>query len=496
MLLKRTLIAASFALLLAPAFSLAAPSVKLNSDRITIKEGVTDEILAKIEAEKGQIKAGNLVFNLEAVGDADLQKICAAYPGMNGLIVQNSKKVSTLAPIAGLKGLRLLQIEGVEATDFASHVTPSPEMLSLKLRVAFNSPDMKWMSAMTKLTTVDITAGGEVTSLEGLPSLPALSSATLMGTGLKPTDLTPLAKAMPNLKRLNMTAATLPDLTPLGTLAKLEDLNFYGVTVKDFTPLSACPNLKKLTYYAVKEADFSTLGTLTRIVELKGGLTQLADISWVAKLPNLKKFDVFAEYITDYSPLAQTKIEEFQIWNMRKPVGDLGFLGEMKTLKKLTLWTIADVRNFAPLAELSGLNELYIKEINFKSGDLVDFAFLAGMKSLNKLEISKTRLTNFDAIASAKNLASVRLAEIDKFDCAPLAKLPALKSLDFYKVEADNLEALAASTTLEDVSIRESVNLTSLEPFKKIPNLKKLSGVKGKFPEEELSSFPQTTKIY
>jgi len=317
----------------------------------------------------------------------------------------------------------------------------------------------------------------------------------LLGGGLKPKDLTPLATALPNLKKLNLTGAILPDLTPLGSLSKLEDLNLYGATLKDFSPLAACPSLKKIMYYAVKEADFNTLGALTQVEELKGGLTQLADISWVTKLPKLKKFDVFAEHITDYSPLTQTNIEEFQIWNMRKPVGDLGFLGEMKSLKKLTLWMVNDVRNFAPMAALSGLNELYLKDVNFKSGDLVDLSFLSGMTSLNKLEVSKSRVTNFDAIASAKTVASVRLSEIDKFDCAPLGKMLALKTLDFYKVEATNLEGLAASTTLEGVSIRDLINLTSLDPFKKIPNLKRLSGVKGKFPEDQLASFPATIKI-
>ncbi len=69
-------------------------------------------------------------------------------------------------------------------------------------------------------------------------------------------------------------------------------------------------------YYAVKDADFNTLGKLTQVKELKGGLTRLDNISWVAGLPNLKKFDVFAEYVTDYSPLAKSKVENFQIWSM------------------------------------------------------------------------------------------------------------------------------------------------------------------------------------
>jgi|GEM_PF-509549 len=497
MVFKRALLTACLIALLTPGLSLAAPSAKLSSDGFTIKGGLSDEIMAQINKEKGQIKSGNLAFRLESVKDDDLKKLCAAYPEMTGLTIGRSKEITTLAPIAGLKELRRLQLEEITATDFAAHIQPSPEMLNLRLRLAINSPDMKWMSAMTKLTDLDITVSkeGGVTSLEGLPSLPGLTSVTLMGSGLKPTDLAPLAATMPNLKKLDMTAATLPDLTPLASLSRLEDLKLYGATLKDFSPLAACPSLKKLMYYAVKDADFSTLGTLTQVVELKGGLTKLNDISWVTKLPNLKIFDLFAEDVTDYSPLIQTNIEEFQIWQMNKPVGDLGFLGEMKSLRKLTLWMINDVRNFAALSSLSGLKELYIREVNFKSGDLVDLGFLSGMTSLEKLELSKIKQTNFEAIASAKAVGALRLADIDKFDCGPLGKLPALKNLDFFKVEAENLEGLAASTTLESIAARDMINLTSLDPFKKIPNLKRLSGVKGKFPEDQLSSFPETVKV-
>jgi hypothetical protein len=497
MKLKRTLVAACLVALLTPGLALAAPTAKLGGDGFNIKEGVTDEILAQIKSEKGQIKSGQLAFRVDSVKDEDLKKLCEAYPEMTGLIIEKGKEITTLAPLAGLKQLRLLQIEDVAATDFATHIQPSPEMLTLRISVAINSPNMKWMSAMTKVKNLKITftSKGEVASLEGFPSLPGLNTVDLTGSGLKPKDLAPLATALPNLKKLNMTGSILPDLTPLGTLSKLEDLNLYGATLKDFSPLAACAALKKIMYYAVKGADFNTLGALTQVVEMKGGLTELADISWVANLPNLKKFDVFAEYVVDYSPLTKTNIEEFQIWDMRKPVGDLGFLGEMKSLKKLTLWSTADVRNFAPMAALTGLNELNLKEVNFKSGDLLDLSFLAGMKSLTKLEISKARVTNFDAIATAKSLTTVRLMEMGKVDCVPVGKLPVLKTLDLYKVEPTNLEGLAASTTLEGVSIRDLINFENLDPFKKIPNLKRISGVKGKFPEDQIASFPETIKV-
>ena len=497
MLIKRALIVGCFIALLAPGVLSAAPTAKLSGDGFTIKEGVTYEILAQINAEKGKIKSGHLAFRLEAVNNEDLKKLCSAFPGMTGLVIQKSKEVTTLAPIAELKELRLFQIENIAATDVADHLPASPEMLTLRIETAFKAPDLKWISAMTKLTslTVNNRTGGELRSLEGLPSLPGITSTVFSGEGMKPADLTPLAASMPNLKTLKMTGATLPDLTPLGTLANLEVLDFYGVTVKDFSPLAACPKLKQLTYYAVKDANFSSLGALTQIQELKGGLTKLVDISWVENLPNLKKFDVFAEYVTDYRPLTKTNIEEFQIWNMRSPVGDMGFLGEIKSLKKLTIWNMDDVTNVAPLAALSELKELHLKDLNVKSGEAVDISFIAELPALTKLEISKSKIAKFDTLASTKALEQIRLAEIDTIDCTVLGKMPALKTLELYKIEAANLEGLAASATLEGITLRDPINMPSLAPLTKIPNLKRVSGVKGKFPEDQLTAFPQTVKV-
>ena len=501
MLRKRILLLSCCLAMLVPGWAFAAPSARQSGDGFMIKEGVTDEIMAQIAAEKGKIKSNHLIFRMEKVTDADVQKICAAYPDMTGIMIEKSKAVTTLAPLAALKKLQRVKLDDLTASDL-SPLAGAVEMRDFEVTTAFSSPDLKWMSGMTKLTRLVLNnrSGGSLTSLEGLPSMPGITTGTFTGEGMKPADLTPLVTAMPKLKVLKFTNAIMPDLTPLGKLADLADLDFYGANVKDFSPLAACANLKTLMYYAVKGADFSTLGALTQIVELKGGLTTLADISWVSKLPNLKKFDVFAEHVTDYSPLAQTNIEEFRIWNMRKPVGDLGFLGGMKSLKKLTFWTVDGVSNFKPLSTLANLEHIEFREVNAKSGDPIDLANLAALPALNRLEITKSKLSNTAALASAKQLKTMKLAEaiVDGsiiIDYGFVGKMPALTVLELNKNEVRNLEGLAASTTLERLTLRDMVGITSLDPLKKMPALKQVSGIKGKFPEDQVAGFPSTVRV-
>jgi Leucine-rich repeat (LRR) protein len=325
------------------------------------------------------------------------------------------------------------------------------EMRSLDLSAKFTTPDLKWMSGMTKLTKISIKGGDSrlLTSLEGIPSLPGLKEFYLQNAA--PADLSPMVHSLPALEKLTLFWCTLQDLTPLTKLGNLKDLNLYGSAVKDFSPLAGCPKLVKLMYYATKGSDYSTLGKLTQMQELKGGLTELSDISWVENLPNLRKFDVFAEKITNYSPLAKAKVEDFQIWNMNAPA-DLKTLSGAVSLKKLRLWSCKGLSGFEGLDSLVNLEELTLQGMNAKDGSPVDMAFAKSLVNLKKLDINDSAISNFDAVAG----------------CAKL----------------------------EDVGIgAKTTGITSLAALKKLPNLKQVTVSRGLVPDAELAGFDVKVKI-
>ncbi|MDR2825649.1 MAG: hypothetical protein LBV76_02510, partial [Deltaproteobacteria bacterium] len=299
-MLKKILCAATLMALLAPGLALAEPSVTGSSNGFSIQEGVNDAILTQIKEGLGAVKPGQLSFRLIKVTDADLEKICAAYPDMVGIAIQNSTAVTKLDPLAKTTKLMTLQLEKINATDLAplanhtelikvtikdcksitslaalakatkindlelagiaaTDVTPLAGLTELtRLVIDFRFDDLKWMAKMNKLTYISIRGANNPISLEGLPSLPSMRSIDLRSVA--PTDLAPLAAALPGLTKINFNGAVLPDLTPLTKLAQLNDLDLYGATLKDFSPLAGCPSLKKVNYYAVKDADFSTLG--------------------------------------------------------------------------------------------------------------------------------------------------------------------------------------------------------------------------------------------
>ena len=455
---------------------LAAPQAKLNGSNFVIAEGVDDNVLSQIKADMGKVKSpAELGFALSKVKDEDLARLCQAYPDMHALSVTGSKELTSLAPLAGLKklealgldvgvadlsplagltGIKTLKIADKSATDIAplaklvnvlkldlnlenvadfSPLAGMTKLETINVQGKSMGPDLKWMSGMTHLRRVSVTGYSfgapnekKLVSIEGLPSLPNLKDATISGAA--PADLSPLVQAFPNLTRLSLSYCAVGDLAPLAHLAKLADLNLYGAHVKDFSPLAACPSLAKLTYYATKDCDYSTLGKLTQVRELKGGLTALNDISWAAGLKNLKSFDVFAEQVKDYSPLAQSGVEHFQIWKMRVPQ-NLASLASVKTLKNLKLWTLDDLSGEAALAGLTNLETLTIDEVNVKSGSPIDLGFLSKLSNLKNLTITKTKITNFDAVASCKALETVDLRKVEGINMNALKKLPALTHL-------------------------------------------------------------------
>ncbi len=432
-------------LLAAPA--LAGPSAKRSGNTVQITEGLTPEVISAIKEEEGKISdKSQMGFTLKNATDADVAKLCELYPDMASLNLEG-KDYSDLSPVASLKKLSQFRTRNSRIKDF-SPLRGLTGMKVLNISAEAMGPDLRWMSGMSQLTSITITAGKNLVSFEGIPSLPNLTRASFdMG---EPKDLTPLVTALPGLKELHLKYATLSDLAPLAKLADLEVLDFYGARLSSFAPLAGCPKLRKLDYYATKDADYSTLGELTQVSVLEGGLTKLEDISWLAKLPNLKEFRLFAEAVADYSPLAQTKLEKLFIWSMKKPV-DLAPVGKIATLKGLKLWSVENVSGSQELANLTNLEKLEISGWEEKSRTALDLAFLKKLSKLVNLNIQKTTLTTLDPVALCQSLESVRVTQVS--------------------------------------------GLTSLAPLKKLPKLKNIEVSKGAFAEAELTGFAPSVKV-
>ena len=483
--MKKTVLYVLLALSMMTGPAFAEPSIKVSGSEVTVKESVTDGYVSQMKS------AQRLV--LVDISDADLAKACSACPDIAKIEIK-SKNLTSIAPVAGLTKLQNFKMEADKVKD----LSPLEKLTGLQYLYVISSamgPDLKWMAGMTALKDVSISAGPSLTSFEGLPKVAGLSRIKI--SSASPADLSPL-QAMPGLKDVDLTGCVIADLSPLAKLPALQYVNLYGATVKDFSPLAACPKLKKIMYYSTKDADYSTLGKLTQVTELKGGLTKLDSIAWVASLPNLKIFDVFAEYVTDYSPLAKTNVEEFQIWNMRVPVGDLGVVGQAKSLKKLKLWSVEGATNSKGLSGLVNLEKFTLTgSYNKKGGEAFDFAAASGWTKLQELEANEAALQNTDTLSKCTALKTVKFSKLngDPVSLAFLGKLTSLTKLELNQSKVKDFDAVAGCTALTTVVLTKVEGITSLAALKKLPALKTVVVSKGAFPDSELAGFAAGVRV-
>ena len=191
----------AFVLTLIAGQAYAAPSVRSSgSNGMTVTEGVTDEILSQLKT----VEQSKLKLVLKKIGNEDLARICSAFPQLTELKIEDSQELTSLVPVVSLSQLCKLEIDAKKVRDF----TPLAGLTALESLAVSSSemgPDLKWMSAMTRLKDIRIVGGEHLTSFEGLPALPSLKKIKIAGAS--PADLSPLL-AMPELKEVDCTGCT------------------------------------------------------------------------------------------------------------------------------------------------------------------------------------------------------------------------------------------------------------------------------------------------
>jgi len=118
----------------------------------------------------------------------------------------------------------------------------------------------------------------------------------------KVTDLTPL-KGLPKLETLGLENTRVTDLAPLKGLPKLEYLGLENTKVTDLTPLKGLPNLAYLHLQNTGVADLTPLKGLPNLAYLHLQNTKVTDLTPLKGLPRLRHLYLQNTGVTDLTPL-------------------------------------------------------------------------------------------------------------------------------------------------------------------------------------------------
>jgi internalin A len=213
-------------------------------------------------------------------------------------------------------------------------------------------------AALARVTTLDAPDAG-ITSLDGIENLVRLGAFYAYGNN-SIRDITPLGH-LRALTDLNLARNEIEDIEPIAQVRTLTSLDLYGNPIRDITPIGELAGLVRLRIeYAPGAADVSPLASLTYLdrLELRGN--GIVDVSPLAGLTRLRRLALDDNReLRDITPLAGlTNLEILTLGGTA--VSDLGPLAHLQRLTSLGL-DGTRVFHLGPLLGLAGLSRLDLR---------------------------------------------------------------------------------------------------------------------------------------
>lgn len=252
---------------------------------------------------------------------------------------------------------------------------------------------------------------------------------------------------------------------------------FADPSLRDLPPPEACASC---THLYLSDMDFSNtvMRALPAFPNLTGialGGTGITDLSALADCPMLETADI-GHHATDLTPLARlTALKSlcnsmgrgrYLPWQIVSPVSDIRPLAGLKSLETLQLWGTR-ITDLAPLSGLENLHELHLS-----ASSVANLAPLAGLPRLRRLWLDRTNVTDLSALADLPGLHTLDISHTAVADIEPLAFAETLEVLYMEETAFRDLSPLAHLPRLRVLDI-SSID-APLEPLLSVQTLEKL----------------------
>ncbi|HSN49763.1 MAG TPA: leucine-rich repeat domain-containing protein, partial [Bacteroidales bacterium] len=172
--------------------------------------------------------------------------------------------------------------------------------------------------------------------------------------------------------------ASVTDLTPLGKLSGLKEVNLSGTPVSDLMPLKNLNDLEVLDISGTQVISLEPLRYSNHIKILKMKGTKIPDLEMIANFSDLSELDLSSTPVTSLAPLK-----------------DLTALRDLR-------FSNTGITDLTPLTGLTQLTILY-----FSDTKVEDITPLAGLKNLQVTVFDKTNVKSLSALENSPQLIRV-----------------------------------------------------------------------------------------
>jgi internalin A len=329
------------------------------------------------------------------------------------------------------------------------------EFIHFILTVPVSDAGIKYVRGLKELKqfTVPI-RGSKLTGacLESLKDLTGLRGILLTNTpALTDADLVHL-KGLTGLQELQFSSATSGGITDAGLVhfKGMVDMRYLGlirfpVTSAGLAHLRGMTRLERLVMPASRVEDLSPIGHLTGLKEMQLSSTPITD----AGLAPVAGFTALEDLLLADTPITDAglihlrdlpKLAELDLYKTRVADAGMPHLSGLKSLRRLILAStgVTDA-GLAHLAGLSSLQHLSLYETGVTDAGLVH---LVEIPTLTGLNLGKTRITDagLKHLAGLSSLTDLNLGETQVTD-AGLKHLAGLKSLNQLIVQGSAVTA-------------------------------------------------------
>ncbi len=339
------------------------------------------------------------------------------------------------------------------------------------------------------------TVNGAQLKLDAPRIYPVLTNIITMGHidlsgNTSVTDLTPLGK-LSGLKEVNLSGTPVSDLMPLKNLNDLEELDISNTQVVSLEPLRYSNHIKILKMKGTKVPDLEMIGNFSDLSELDISNTPVTSLLPLKDLTSLRDLRFSATGITDLTPLKDLANLTMLYFSDTK-VEDLSPLAGLKNLQVM-VFDNTNVKSLVALENAPQLIRIFCDKSKVQRADAIQFMvkhpeilvifaseelqkWWTGMSPEWKKVFNQYR--KIDASPTSEQLH--RLATIDSISIngrasinslAPVAELSELRTIEFASTGITDLTPLKELKKLTFINAANS-KITDVSPLSLLDNLK------------------------